>query len=219
MVRSTIKLLTMIAVFCAIGGTAMAEIVGSVTRLQGAATVAAGGVERSLAAGDAVALGELVMTGEAARLEITFQDASVITLGGHTKLRIDRMVFDPDQAGAVDVEQSIRILAGAFRMITGAIGKNNPDGVRIHTPVATIGIRGTDFMGGPMTHDMPEGQYRYGILLNGGAVAVSNDHGVVLLSEAGEGTFVPIDGTAAPGPAKFWGRGASFEIESLLAFE
>jgi hypothetical protein len=33
-----------------------------------------------------------------------------------------------------------------MRMITGLIGKTNPDAVRVETQTATIGIRGTDFI-------------------------------------------------------------------------
>src|SRR5690606_26622616 len=38
-----------------------------------------------------------------------------------------------------------RLLKGGFRAVTGLIGKNDRERFRVRTPVATIGIRGTDF--------------------------------------------------------------------------
>ena len=31
-------------------------------------------------------------------------------------------------------------------MVTGAIGKTHPEAIRVETPTAVIGIRGTDFI-------------------------------------------------------------------------
>ncbi|MGH8446844.1 MAG: hypothetical protein ACREVL_16350, partial [Solimonas sp.] len=39
----------------------------------------------------------------------------------------------------------LRLLKGGFRTVSGLIGKANPDEYRVTTPVATIGIRGTDY--------------------------------------------------------------------------
>ncbi|HVT33991.1 MAG TPA: hypothetical protein VHE37_00295 [Nevskiaceae bacterium] len=38
-----------------------------------------------------------------------------------------------------------RLLKGSFRAVSGLIGKANQDDYRVSTPVATIGIRGTDY--------------------------------------------------------------------------
>lgn len=39
-----------------------------------------------------------------------------------------------------------RLLKGGFRAVSGLIGKANPAEYRVSTPVATIGIRGTDYL-------------------------------------------------------------------------
>ena len=65
------------------------------------------------------------------------------------------------------------------------------------TPVADIGVRGTEFWGGPI-----EGQY--GVLLLGGKVTVSNQAGSVTLSAPGQGTDIPSP-LDAPGAVKPWG--------------
>lgn len=39
-----------------------------------------------------------------------------------------------------------KLLRGGFRAVSGLIGKGNADQYRVRTPVATIGIRGTDYV-------------------------------------------------------------------------
>ncbi|MFA5938607.1 MAG: hypothetical protein WC809_04555 [Sinimarinibacterium sp.] len=48
-------------------------------------------------------------------------------------------------AEATPTRAFFRLLKGGFRTVSGLIGKGNPDEYRINTPVATIGIRGTDY--------------------------------------------------------------------------
>jgi len=41
---------------------------------------------------------------------------------------------------------AVNVLRGTMRMVSGLIRKNRPDAVRIETPTALIGVRGTDFI-------------------------------------------------------------------------
>jgi hypothetical protein len=68
--------------------------------------------------------------------------------------------------------------------------------VTVTTPVATVGIRGTDFWGGPIDD-------QFGVLLIEGAVSVSNAAGEQVLDTPGEGTNIAAPG-AAPGEITFW---------------
>ena len=69
--------------------------------------------------------------------------------------------------------------------------------IAVTTPVADIGVRGTEFWGGPM-----DGQY--GVLLLEGVVTVSNQAGSVTLSAQGQGTDIPSP-LDPPGAVKPWG--------------
>jgi hypothetical protein len=40
----------------------------------------------------------------------------------------------------------VSILKGTLRMVSGLLVKANPEQVRLKTPTATIGVRGTDFI-------------------------------------------------------------------------
>ena len=78
-----------------------------------------------------------------ARAEITFKDDTKVQITEQSKLVIDEFVFDPAQADAGKL--SIKVAMGTARYASGAIAHNDPAGVKIETPTATIGVRGTDF--------------------------------------------------------------------------
>src|SRR5690606_25689794 len=58
----------------------------------------------------------------------------------------------PPPAASASAESStasrafFRLMRGGFRAVSGLIGKADPNEYRIATPVATIGIRGTDYI-------------------------------------------------------------------------
>ena len=78
-----------------------------------------------------------------AKAEITFADDTKVQITEQSKLVIDDFVYDPQQADAGKL--SIKVALGTARYASGAIAHNDPAGVKIETPTATIGVRGTDF--------------------------------------------------------------------------
>ena len=55
---------------------------------------------------------------------------------------IDEFVYDPNtKTGALSLKASL----GTVRYASGQIAKNQKQNVKIETPTATIGVRGTDF--------------------------------------------------------------------------
>lgn len=80
----------------------------------------------------------LLETVPSGALQVTFGDRSVLTLGGNSRLRVDRFVFNGGDSG----EQTIALAKGLFRFVSGSIPKN---AVRLTTPSVSIGIRGTIF--------------------------------------------------------------------------
>ncbi|MDB5692581.1 MAG: FecR family protein [Alphaproteobacteria bacterium] len=93
---------------------------------------------------DRVFLADEVRTGDAGRLQILLLDRTIFTVGAKARVTIDRFVYDP---AANSRAVGISVARGAFRFMSGrTLGK--PAGpVTVHTPVATIGIRGTIFEG------------------------------------------------------------------------
>jgi hypothetical protein len=176
------------------GGRAEAqEAIGSISRIQGEASGTRGTATRPLGLNASVFLNEVVSTGEAARLEVSFADNTRLTLGENAKLTLDTYVFSPT-AGRGTIKFRV---VGAFRFLSGQLSKLANSDVNVTTPSANIGIRGTEFWGGPI-----DGQ-SLGVFLVQGAVSVSNAAGEQILNLPGQGTNIATP-AAAPGPVTLW---------------
>jgi len=131
-------------------------------------------------------------TGANARLQVTFRDNTLLTLGEHASIVIDRYVYDRDRGVGETVLQATK---GAFRFATGRIKEMKDHKIAVSTPVADIGVRGTEFWGGPLE--------KYGVLLLEGEVSVSNQAGSVVLANPGQGTDIA-SALDAPGAPTAW---------------
>ncbi|NMM46269.1 hypothetical protein HH303_17390 [Rhodospirillaceae bacterium KN72] len=192
--------------------------IGKVTKLLGAASQAMDENVTPLTAGSPVYEDALIETGDDARLEIVFIDSSQITLGERARLVMDDLVYSFEASETGVVAQSFRILDGTFLFLSGAVARTDHDAVSVSTPVATIGIRGTGFFGGPLAAGMPPGELHYGFMLTEGAIDVSSVDGTVTLDEVNEGTFLPMSGQAAPTPPTQWQQEAIDEAYASVAF-
>jgi len=170
-----------LVVICLCFGSSLAagaESVGVVTkvvneaRVDGAAAVA----------GAPIQMGDRLRTGANARLQVTFRDNSVLTLGEQANVVVDRYVFDPEQSKG---EILLKSTQGALRFAGGKLKQMTDKKIGVTTPVAALAVRGTEFWAGPI-----DGQY--GVLLLKGKVDVSNRAGAVRLSSPGMGTDIPL---------------------------
>ena len=190
---------------CAVISSALAADVGQVDRAQGICYGTVGVETQALASGSPIELEQTVATEAGARLELVFLDDTKLTLGENAKLRIDRFIYAPRTT-----RTSVRLAAiGAFRFVSGARGGESD--VAIVTPVATIGVRGTDFWAGPIDG-------AYGVLLLEGAVDVANGAGSATLDEPGEGVNFTGPG-AAPGAVTQWPQDKVSRALASVAFQ
>ena len=83
---------------------------------------------------------ELVETVADGALHIRFLDDTKLRLGSSSRATLDSFVYDPSTNAG---ELAADLGEGVFRFITG---KLNNEGIEIRTPVAVIGVRGTDFI-------------------------------------------------------------------------
>jgi len=93
--------------------------------------------------GDSLQATHRLQTGAASGVSIVLRDGTVLVMGESGSLTLERFSFD-----ATTHEGSLvaSLLQGTLRVVTGLLGKKNPEVVRVDTPTATIGIRGTDFI-------------------------------------------------------------------------
>ena len=74
---------------------------------------------------------------------IAFKDGTLVTLGPSTELSIRDYVFEPK---ASHYAFSVYLARGSAIYSSGKIGKLAPDAVRVDTPRAVVGVRGTRFI-------------------------------------------------------------------------
>jgi hypothetical protein len=193
MLQRLIIIVVMLVSGFASGQCAAQDAIGTVSRIQGEASGMRNGATRALGLNSSVFLNEVVSTAETARLEVTFTDNTRLTLGEKAKLTLDTYVFDSAGGrGALKFG-----LVGAFRFVSGQVSKLASADVSVTTPVAVVGIRGTEFWGGPIDDQV------LGVFLIEGAVSVSNAAGQQILNLPGQGTNIAAPG-AAPGPVTLW---------------
>ncbi|NKB43943.1 MAG: hypothetical protein GKS03_06645 [Alphaproteobacteria bacterium] len=127
--------------------------IGIVESIDGEVTVErADGTIVILSEGDAVYMGDLIITAEGATVGLKFLDETTFALGEDGELILDELIYDPaSDTGSA----TFTLLAGAASVISGSIAKTGADAMKLDTPVATIGIRGTKVIA---TYDPATGQ-------------------------------------------------------------
>jgi hypothetical protein len=136
---------------------------------RGTATALDGSI-RALVKDEPVYSGEVVSSGANSYLDLKFSDGGFFLLRPNSRFELRDYVDHTGgaapaapspapvpaqspppstpaaQASTTDSRAFFRLLKGGFRTLSGLIGKINHDEYQVATPVATIGIRGTDYL-------------------------------------------------------------------------
>ena len=120
------------------GSASAGKVIGHVTKLAGNATVIRNGVSIVLNFGDNVEKGDVVQSGSDSKVGITFIDGTVFGLASNARMVLNEMVYDPNGS---DNSSLISLVAGTITFVAGQTAKHGQ--MRVDTPVATMGIRGT----------------------------------------------------------------------------
>jgi FecR protein len=157
------------------------------------------------AAGEVAALG----ANRNSRVELRFADEARFVLGPDSELTVGQYRYKRD---AEDNSMVTNLARGVFRFFSGLMAKKHPQSVRIVTPVATIGIRGTHVVGevtatsATVALAQPEEAGRKT------AIEVSNQYGSVVIDKPGYETNIP-DAHSPPSPPR---RVQTQRIDNLL---
>jgi VCBS repeat-containing protein len=120
------------------GGNAAAQVIGTVTKLTGSATAIRNGVSILLNVGDTVQKGDVVQAGSASSLGLTLIDGTVFGLSANARMVLNEMVYDPNGSSNSSL---LSLVQGTITFVAGETAKHGD--MRVDTPVATMGIRGT----------------------------------------------------------------------------
>src|SRR6267143_1981709 len=121
--------------------SARAESAGKVLSADGDALVLRGSHILRLFRGSAVQSGDQIHTGTDGKVLVVFADSGLVWIRANSDFVVDEYSFAQGRRETA----FFSLLKGGARSVTGLIGRRTRSNFRLRVPVATIGIRGTDF--------------------------------------------------------------------------
>ncbi|WP_336492803.1 FecR family protein, partial [Methylobacterium nigriterrae] len=115
-----------------------AAAIGRVQTVTGSATLVRNGVTVALQPGDLVYKGDVVQTERGAALAIAFLDGTLFSLSASARMLLNDMVYKADGEANSAL---FSLVQGSITFVAGQVAKTGD--MKVGTPVATMGIRGT----------------------------------------------------------------------------
>jgi hypothetical protein len=169
--------------------------VGKITAVNGEAYVIRAQDQLVAALGMILEKDDEVQSKADGKVQLTFNDKTLITLGNNSQLSISEYLYDESTQKP---KAEFKLSKGVFRTITGKIGKIAADRFKVKTNNATIGIRGTEWDSEIVeesdgttteTHACNDGEIVVTSNITGVSVVVSEDQATTV--EAGKDPETP----------------------------
>lgn len=177
-----------------------AAVCGHVMKMTGSASVIRNGVSVELHIGDAIQKGDVVQTGSDSSIGMTLVDGSAFGMTSNARMVINEMIYDPNGSSNSSL---ISLVQGTITFVAGQTAKNG--NMRVDTPVATMGIRGTAVLVEISANDGPT---KFSVLVEpdghtGSYNLYDKSTGQLLgtVSQSGQVTFVTSTGLGLPAMA------------------
>jgi hypothetical protein len=132
-----------LVIVCALAAPAAAQerpVAGRIKVSTGSAYILRDGVQIPAQVGQIVFEADGLRTGGDGKIGVTLSDDTRLSLGPDSELKLERFMFTPADSrfGLV-----LKFVRGAATYVSGRIAKLAPDSIRLETPAAIIGVRGT----------------------------------------------------------------------------
>jgi hypothetical protein len=118
--------------------TTPAEPVGNIATLTGSATVTRNNTSTPLKLQDDIYLNDVLQTSANSTLGVTFNDATTFSLTANAQITVDNYVYED---GGTQNAALFDIARGTVAFVAASVAKTGD--MKISTPTATLGIRGT----------------------------------------------------------------------------
>jgi len=113
---------------------------GRIKVASGSVFIVRGGTAVPAQAGEVVYEADSLRTGADGRVGVTLKDDTRVSLGPSSEVRVDRFAYAPAEGQLALVLKMVR---GVAAYVSGRIAKLAPDAIRLETPAAIVGVRGT----------------------------------------------------------------------------
>ena len=117
--------------------------IGRVKIASGLAAVERGGKPVAATPGLILLKGDILTTGKNGRIGVTFNDNTRFAAGPNSRIAITDFAFNDTTYEGKFLTQVDR---GSLAIVSGQIAKSRKDAMRVRTPTALLGVRGTRFV-------------------------------------------------------------------------
>jgi hypothetical protein len=154
----------------------MGQGIGSVSFLIGKATLLRQGVSMAVTQGSTLQVGDDLVTQDNGHIHVRFVDGAMVSLRPSSLLKIKAYRFDPQNPSNSEVRFELE--QGVVRAISGQAAESAKDKFRLNTPLAAIGVKGTDFV-------VEATKARVNAIVNQGAIVLAPFDAQCLASSTG----------------------------------
>lgn len=137
---------------------------------------------RTLERGSYFYKGDTLVTGTNSSAQVRFTDGTVMALNPNSKIVVNEYSYQKNPNTDKSV---VTLVEGGFRALTGLISKENPANYKVQTPVAVIGVRGTNY--GVV---LEKGQLYAGVWKGG--IYLKNDKGLIQIGQGDDYNFATV---------------------------
>ena len=113
---------------------------GRIKVVSGSAFIVRGSQSIPATAGDLVYAADALKTGDGGSVGVNLKDDTRLSLGPNSEVRLERDVYAPGNGGLGMVLKFVR---GVAAYVSGRMARLAPDSIRLETPAAIVGVRGT----------------------------------------------------------------------------
>jgi hypothetical protein len=132
-----------LAAALAFAGSALAADIGQVKVARGDVQVQRGASTMPAKVGMGIQATDVLLTGADGSAGLTFTDNSLVSIGPNSVFAIDKYSFD-STTHAGEFEGSLK--KGKLAAVSGKMVRQSPESMKIRTPSAVMGVRGTEFV-------------------------------------------------------------------------
>jgi hypothetical protein len=142
--KTSIRIIAVLVLIASMAVSTLAiadDNVGMVVASRGEVLAMAKGGSRELKQGDLVYVDDEIMTASRSFAVLQFVDGAKVTVRPDSAMIVEAYLYNGNENDVA----TLSLVSGGLRVITGAMAKTNPENYKVRTPVALMGVRGTEF--------------------------------------------------------------------------
>ena len=117
--------------------------IAQVKTVSGQVTVKRDSGQTSPKPGDLLFERDTIVTGADGAIGITFIDNTVMSAGPNSEISLEQFKFDSSNFNGSMLTE---LRKGTLSVVSGDIARSSPGAMKVRTPAATLGVRGTRFV-------------------------------------------------------------------------